>query len=62
MGLDKSVSDIKKEAASRLRYIAEKMVPDIRISLEFCGVPTCSINQFQTAYEVVEEVDLMFQI
>lgn len=58
VGLDKSVEEIKKEAAARLRCIAEKMGPDIRISLEFCGVPTCSINQFQTAYAVVEEVGL----
>ena len=58
VGLDKSVEEIKKEAAERLRYIAEKMGPDIRVSLEFCGVPTCSINQFQTAYDVVQEVDL----
>ena len=58
VGLDKSVEEIKKEAAARLRCIAEKMGPDIRISLEFCGVPTCSINQFQTAYDVVEEVGL----
>ena len=34
------------------------MGPDIRVSLEFCGVPTCSVNQFQTAYDVVEEVGL----
>lgn len=58
VGLDKSVSDIKAEAVKRLRYMAEKVGPDIRISLEFCGVPTCSINQFGTAYEVVKEVDL----
>lgn len=58
VGLDKSVSDIKAEAVKRLRYMAEKVGSDIRISLEFCGVPTCSINQFGTAYEVVKEVDL----
>ena len=58
VGLDKTVEEIKKEAAARLRYIAQKMGPDIRVSLEFCGVPTCSINQFQTAYDVVEEVGL----
>lgn len=58
VGLDKSVSDIKEEAVKRLRYMAEKVGPDIRISLEFCGVPTCSINQFGTAYEVVKAVDL----
>ena len=58
VGLDKSVEEIKHEAAGRLRYIAEFMGPDIRVSLEFCGCPNCSINQFGTAYDVVKEVDL----
>jgi len=52
-----SISEIKKEAVDRLRYLADKVAPHgIRISLEFCGVPTCSINQFGTAYDVVEAV------
>lgn len=58
VGLDKSVAEIKAEAVKRLRYMAEKVGPEIKISLEFCGVPSCSINQFGTAYEVVKEVAL----
>lgn len=58
VSLDKTVEEIKHEAADRLRYIAEFMGPDIRVSLEFCGCPNCSINQFGTAYDVVKEVDL----
>ncbi|MFV0527688.1 MAG: sugar phosphate isomerase/epimerase family protein [Lachnospiraceae bacterium] len=53
-----SVPEIKEEAAARLRHLAEKVGPDIRVSLEFCGTPTCSINQFGTAYDVVQSVDL----
>lgn len=53
-----SIDEIKEEAVARLRYLSDKVVPHgIRISLEFCGVPTCSINQFGTAYDVVEAVD-----
>ena len=58
VGLDKSVDDIKREAVERLRYMAVKVGPDIKISLEFCGCPNCSVNQFGTAYEIVKEVDL----
>lgn len=58
VGLDKTNAEIKAEMVERLRYMAEKMGPEIRISLEFCGVPTCSVNQFGTAYEIVKEVDL----
>lgn len=53
-----SIDEIKEEAVARLRYLSDKVAPHgIRISLEFCGVPTCSINQFGTAYDVVEAVD-----
>lgn len=53
-----SIDEIQEEAVARLRYLADKAAPHgIRISLEFCGVPTCSINQFGTAYEVVKAVD-----
>lgn len=54
---DKTISEIKEEAVERLRYLSNKVGPDIRISLEFCGAPNCSINQFGTAYEVVKAVD-----
>ena len=49
----KSIEDIKKDAVPRLQQIADKVAPHgIRVSLEFCGDPACSINQFGTAYEV----------
>ena len=52
-----SIDEIKEEATARLRYLADRVAPHgIRISLEFCGVPTCSINQFGTAYDIVEAV------
>ena len=54
---DKSVTEIKEEAVERLRYLSDKVGNDIKISLEFCGAPNCSINQFGTAYDVVKEVD-----
>ena len=54
---DKSVSEIKEEAVERLRYLSDKVGEDIKISLEFCGAPNCSINQFGTAYDIVKTVD-----
>jgi 2-keto-myo-inositol isomerase len=53
-----SIEAIKQEAVSRLRYIADKVAPHgIKVSLEFCGSPNCSINQFGTAYDVIETVN-----
>jgi 2-keto-myo-inositol isomerase len=53
-----SIEDIKKEAVNRLNYIADKVAPHgIKVSLEFCGCPNCSINQFGTAYDVVKAVN-----
>ena len=54
---NKSVQEIKEEAVERLRYLADKVGKDMKISLEFCGTPECSINQFGTAYDVVKAVD-----
>ena len=51
------VSEIKEEAVARLRYLSDKVGEDMKISLEFCGAPNCSINQFGTAYDVVKAVD-----
>jgi 2-keto-myo-inositol isomerase len=49
---------IKKDAAQNLRRIADKLAPHgISISLEFCGLPGCSISQFGTAYDVVKATD-----
>jgi 2-keto-myo-inositol isomerase len=53
-----SIEEIKKEAVQRLTYIADKVAHfGIRVSLEFCGCPNCSINQFGTAYDVVKAVN-----
>ena len=53
-----TIDEIKHEAVQRLRYLGDKVAAHgIRISLEFCGVPTCSINQFGTAYDIVQAVD-----
>jgi len=54
----RSIEEIKREAVARLSYIADKVGPHgIRVSLEFCGCPNCSINQFGTAYDVVKTVN-----
>ncbi|MDR1901508.1 MAG: sugar phosphate isomerase/epimerase [Treponema sp.] len=53
-----SIEQVQKEAVTRLSYIADKVAPHgIRVSLEFCGCPNCSINQFGTAYDVVKAVN-----
>jgi 2-keto-myo-inositol isomerase len=53
-----TIDQIKEEAVARLKYLSDRVAPHgICISLEFCGVPACSINQFGTAYDVVEAVN-----
>lgn len=55
---DRHVGEIREEAVSRLRTLADRVAPHgIRIALEFCGQPDCSINQFGTAWDVVQAVD-----
>lgn len=54
---DKTITEIKEEAVERLCYLSDKVGSDIKISLEFCGAPNCSINQFGTAYDVIKTVD-----
>jgi 2-keto-myo-inositol isomerase len=53
-----TVDRIKEDAVQRLRYLSDKAAPHgVRISLEFCGAPTCSVNRFGTAYDIVKAVD-----
>ena len=55
---DKHVGEIREEAVSRLRTLADRAAPHgIRIALEFYGQPDCSINLFGTAWDVVQAVD-----
>ena len=52
------VETIKADAVQSLRRIADKLNPHgISISLEFCGLPGCSISQFGTAYDVIKAAD-----
>lgn len=53
-----TVEEIKADAVAVLRRMLEIVEPhNIRLSLEFCGAPTMSINRFEYAYDIVEEVD-----
>jgi len=46
-----------QQVAQSFARLSHKVGKDMRISLEFCGTPDCSINQFGTAYDIVKEVD-----
>ena len=53
-----TLDDIKADAVAVLREMVKKVEPyGIKLSLEFCGCPTMSINRFEDAYAIVEEVD-----
>ena len=50
--------DIKADAVAVLREMVKKVEPyGIKLSLEFCGCPTMSINRFEDAYAIVDEVN-----
>ncbi|NCB28300.1 MAG: sugar phosphate isomerase/epimerase [Clostridia bacterium] len=49
---------IKADAVAVLKEMVKKVEPyGIKLSLEFCGCPTMSINRFEDAYAIVEAVD-----
>ena len=53
-----TLDDIKADAVAVLREMVKKAEPyGIKLSLEFCGCPTMSINRFEDAYAIVEEVN-----
>ncbi|MGE4549500.1 MAG: sugar phosphate isomerase/epimerase family protein [Intestinibacillus sp.] len=53
-----SVDEIKEDAVAMLARLADMCAPHgIRLSLEFCGAPACTINRFDTAYDIVRAVD-----
>ena len=50
--------DIREDAVAVLKEMAKKVEPyGIKLSLEFCGAPTMSINRFDYAYDIVQEVN-----
>ena len=53
-----TVDEIKADAVAVLKEMVKKVEPHgIKLSLEFCGAPTMSINRFEYAYAIVEEVN-----
>lgn len=56
-----TVGEIKKDAVAVLKEMVKKVEPHgIKLSLEFCGAPTMSINRFEYAYDIVKDVDSPF--
>ncbi|EZP77361.1 xylose isomerase [Parageobacillus genomosp. 1] len=50
--------EIKKETVRVLHELAQLAEPyGIRLALEFCGYPNCSVNTFAQAYDIVQEVN-----
>lgn len=57
-GLQPTRGDIRKDAVAVLKEMVAKTEPHgIKLSLEFCGAPAMTINRFEDAYAVVNEVN-----
>lgn len=55
--VDATLDEIKADAVEVLRQMVKKVEPHgIRLSIEFIGQPTMTINRFEDAYAIVEEV------
>lgn len=53
-----TLDEIREDAVSVLRQMVRRVQPyGIRLSLEFCGCPTMTINRFEEAYAIVTAVD-----
>lgn len=53
-----TLDEIRADAVEVLREMLKKTESHgIRLSLEFCGCPNMTINRFEDAYAIVEEVD-----
>ena len=53
-----TVDEIKADAVAVLKEMVRKVEPyGIKLSMEFCGAPSMSINRFEYAYAIVEEVN-----
>jgi 2-keto-myo-inositol isomerase len=53
-----SVDEIREDAVVVLKQMVEKVKPHgIKLSIEFCGAPSMSINRFEDAYAIVQEID-----
>jgi 2-keto-myo-inositol isomerase len=55
---DYTISEIKEETVRVLHELAQLAEPySMRIALEFCGYPNCSVNTLAQAYDIVQEVN-----
>lgn len=53
-----TLDEIKADAVAVLKEMVKKVEPyGIKLSIEFCGAPTMSINRFEDAYAIVSEVN-----
>lgn len=53
-----TLDDIKEDAVAVLKEMVKKVEPyGIKLSIEFCGCPTMSINRFEDAYAIAQAVD-----
>ncbi|MCI8480029.1 MAG: sugar phosphate isomerase/epimerase [Oscillibacter sp.] len=53
-----TVDEIREDAVAVLREMVKKVEPyGIKLSLEFCGAPSMSVNRFEYAYDIVKEVN-----
>ena len=53
-----TIDDIRKDAVEVLREMVKKCDPHgIKLSIEFIGQPTMTINRFEDAYAIVQEVN-----
>lgn len=50
--------EIREDAVAVLKEMVQKVEPyGIKLSIEFCGAPSMTINRFEDAYAIVQEVD-----
>ena len=55
-GLTPTRKEIREDAVAVLKEMVKKCEPHgIRLSLEFCGEPSMTINRFEDAYAIIEE-------
>ncbi len=53
-----TIPEIREDAVEVLKQMIKKVEPhNIKLSIEFCGAPSMSINRFEDAYAIVEEVN-----
>lgn len=57
-GIEATRQEIRDDAVAVLKEMVKKCEPTgLKLSLEFCGAPSMSVNTFDDAYEIVKLVD-----